>query len=317
MAHRVFVTGCSGYLAQRLIQTAQQNRETEWIGGIDVRRPPQNVPGFHFFEMDVRSKDLASVLQEQKVDTLVHLAWIFNPTHNPQLEYEVDVNGTRNVLESAKKANVPYLIYLSSTTSYGPHPENPEIFDENYPRRGHSGYLYSKYKAEVDHIMLEFIDREKQMRVFMARAPIVLGPHTENVVTKMTQLPMMFGVSGYDPPMQFLHEEDLQRLLLWAVQEQPVGVFNISGHGTIRYSEIIRLLKRHAAWVPASVIYPAVSILWKLRLVPFPPSILDFIRYPWVADSSKFEAAYPLFRVQHSSKDAFIAYGRAHWPNLS
>jgi UDP-glucose 4-epimerase len=187
------------------------------------------------------------------------------------------------------------------------------VFDESYQRRGHSGYLYSKYKAEVDHLMTKFMEEHPEIRMFMLRACIVLGPNTRNIVTRMTELPAVFGVAGFDPPMQFLHEEDLRRLMMWAVREQPVGVFNMAGHGTIRFSELVARLKKRAMWLPAWLIYPMLGVLWKTRLMPFPPSILDFVRYPWVGAIDKFRSTYD-FEIQYSSTDALIAYARARWP---
>jgi len=309
---RIFITGCSGYLAQRLIDACRADPTVEWLGGIDVR-PPQNPDSLHYFQVDVRSPEVGALLKEHGVTTVVHLAWVFNPTHDPQREYEVDVNGSRNIFESVKKAGVPYLIYLSSTTAYGPHPDNPQIFDESYPRRGHRGYLYSKYKAEVDQMAAQFIAENAQVHMLMIRAPIILGPHTQNIVTRMIDLPILFGVRGYDPPMQFLHEDDLQRLLIWCVQKQPVGVFNVSGQGTIRYSEIVRHMKKPSVRLPALLLYPALELLWKARIMPFPSSILDFIRYPWVASSEKFHASCD-FSIQHTSEEAFLAYARVHGP---
>jgi len=303
---RLFVTGCSGYLAQRLISASKGNSKIEWIGGCDIRTP-SDVSGWNFFEMDIRSEQLKAVLQENRVDTVAHLAWVFNPTHNQQLEYEIDVNGSRNVLKAVESASVPYVLYLSSTTAYGPHPDNPLIFDESYPRRGHSSYLYAKYKAEVDTIMLEFIDRHPSTSVFMIRACIVLGPRTSNIVTRMTQLPYVFAVRGYDPAMQFIHEGDIERLLAWAVLEKPVGVFNIAGKGTIQFSTLIEKLQKKGQWLPPWLLYPSLGISWRLNLLPFPPSILDFIRYPWVASTTKFEAAYN-FEIRHTSTDALLAY---------
>jgi UDP-glucose 4-epimerase len=289
-----------------------QDESIEWLGGIDVR-PPQITDRFHFYNIDIRSPELATQLKENAIDTVVHLAWVFNPTHNPEIEYEVDVGGSRNVLNSIQTAQVPYLIYLSSTTSYGPHPDNPQLFDENFPRRGHWGYLYSKYKAEVDHIMVDFIQSNPQIRVFLTRAAIVLGPHTKNVVTQMTEMPVMFAVSGYDPPMQFLHEEDIQRLLIWAVKEQPVGIFNLAGHGTVLYSRLVELLRKPLLRLPSSLIYPSLNALWKMHMMPFPSSILDFIRYPWVGSIQKFLDSCK-FEIRHSSEEALMAYARARWP---
>jgi UDP-glucose 4-epimerase len=311
MPERILITGCSGYLAQTLIEACKNYPEIEWIGGIDVR-PPKNTNGIHFSSLDVRAPEIATVLQQNRVTTVVHLAWIFNPTHEPNLEYDVDVEGSRNILECVQKANVPYVIYLSSTTSYGPHPDNPEIFDESYPRRGHHGYLYSRYKADVDQMILDFMTQNPQQEIFMARMPIVLGPNTRNVVTQMTELPVLIGIRGYDPPMQFIHENDLQRLLVWCLQRKPKGVFNVTGHGTIRYSGIVRHLKKPALWLPPWLIYPTLKALWSLHAVPFPPSILDFIRYPWVASGEKFLQAYD-FKIEYSSEEAFLAYAKSRF----
>lgn len=313
MGFRVFITGCAGYLARGLIQACREDPDVEWVGGNDVRTPPDTT-GWQFFHFDVVDPGLADVFREHRVDTLVHLAWVFNPTHDPALEYRVDVEGTRNVLTCVLTAGVPYLIYLSSTTSYGPHPDNPTAVDEDYPRRGHPSYLYSKHKALVDTMVLEFMQAHPEVGVFMVRAPIVLGPNTRNIVTAMTDLPVMVGVRGYDPPLQFLHEEDMRRLLHWAVRRRPVGVFNVAGHGTLRYSEIVRRLRKPVVWLPAWLLYPLVALGWSLRLLPFPPSILDFIRYPWVGRTDRF-AAQCDFEVRYSSEDALMAYARARWPH--
>lgn len=306
---RILITGCAGYLARRLLEACKGDPEIDWLGGIDIR-PPEFENGIEFHKLDIRSPDLTDLLRRKNVRTVVHLAWVFNPTHNPRLEYEVDVLGSRNVLDAAKQAGVPYLIYLSSTTAYGPHADNPPVFNEEYPRRGHPGYLYSKYKAEVDDIMVKFREEHPELRMFVIRAPIILGPNTRNIVTQMTEMPVMVGVRGYDPPMQFLHEEDLRELLKWAIGKEPEGVYNVCGHGTIRFSKIVACLQKSAIYLPSWMLYPKLGLLWKLRLMPFPPSILDFIRYPWVASSARFESTFD-FRVSYSSRDAFLAYANA------
>lgn len=307
VGHRILITGCSGYLAQGFIRACRDNPALEWIGGIDIH-PPRDLAGWQYISMDVRNPDLADLLTEYHVDTLVHLAWIFNPTHHPRLEYEVDVLGSRNVLEAARTAGVDFLLYLSSTTAYGPRPDNPPALPEDYPRRGHKTYLYSSYKAEVDTLFLEFMSQESTPKIFMVRAPIVLGKGTSNIVSEfITRLPFLIQVRGFDPPMQFLHEEDVARLLVWAVNRRPTGVYNLSGHSTVRYSELIRQINKPCLKIPYGCLVMGLKITWSLRLLPFPPGMLDFIRYPWVADCSKFIKDYE-FRPLYSSKEALNAY---------
>lgn len=276
-------------------------------------RPPQRRERFHYFPIDIRSTELVNVLRENRVDTVVHLAWVFNPHHDPQQEYEIDVKGSENVLQAALAARVRHLVYLSSTTSYGAHADNPDVLDEDAPRRGHPTFLYSKYKAVVDSLMLEFHRRHPSIGFFMVRAPIVFGPHTRNFVTAFTELPVVFGVRGYDPPMQFLHEDDIQRLLAWAVVNKPQGTYVVSGHGTVSYSEVARLMKRPYAALPAGILHALVTLGWKLHILPFPASILDFIRYPWVSAMKQFPKRYR-FPIHYSSREAVLAYAKARWP---
>lgn len=311
--HRVFITGCSGYLGQNLIKSIRDDSDIAWLGGNDIR-PPSDIAGWHFFRIDVNSPRLTEILREHRVDTVVHLAWIFNPTHQPDLEYRVDVEGTRNVLQAAKSADVEYLIYLSSTTSYGPHPDNPPLLKESDPTRGHRGYLYSRYKAEVDQMVRQFMKSSDRPRIFMVRAPIVLGPRTQNIVSMFTGLPVMVGVRGYDPPMQFVHENDMTRLLAWAIKHRPEGVYNFSGQGTVRYSEIARMAGKRLVRLPIWILSPVMGLLWSLRLIPFPPSMLDFIRYPWVASTEKFDSTFD-FRCEADSKQAVLDFVRARWPD--
>jgi UDP-glucose 4-epimerase len=59
------------------------------------------------------------------VHLLVHLAFILNPSHDEHLMYDVDVNGTHNVLEAGGAAGTPQVLVTSSASAYGAFPDNP------------------------------------------------------------------------------------------------------------------------------------------------------------------------------------------------
>jgi UDP-glucose 4-epimerase len=69
-------------------------------------------------------------------------------------------------------------------------------------------------------------------------------------------------------------------------------IVNVSGEGTITYSRIAELVGKRCAALPAWILYPLTSIFWRSRLMPFPPSSIDFIRYPWVADITKMKSEF-------------------------
>ena len=67
--------------------------------------------------------------------------------------------------------------------------------------------------------------------------------------------PVMISVSGYDPPMQFFHEDDLAELIVTLLNHKQPGIFNIAGEGTIHYSELARLSQKKLAKLPAGLLY--------------------------------------------------------------
>jgi UDP-glucose 4-epimerase len=123
----------------------------------------------------------------------------------------------------------------------------------------------------------------------------------------------MFQVRGADPPFQFLSEEDMSTILLRAVKAEASGIFNCAGDGALRYGKVIRASGKRPWPLPASILYPLTGFLWKLRLSPFPPGILDLIRYPWVADTTRLKTVFG-YTPQHDTRqamDAFLAARRA------
>jgi hypothetical protein len=59
--------------------------------------------------------------------------------------------------------------------------------------------------------------------------------------------------------------------------------------------------------LPAAILYPLTNFFWKVRLSPFPAGILDLIRYPWVADTTRLKTVFG-FSPQHSSREALEAF---------
>jgi UDP-glucose 4-epimerase len=143
----------------------------------------------------------------------------------------------------------------------------------------------------------DFQAQHPEIQVTLLRGAIVLGPHTQNIVSKMMawpwrSFPWMFQVRGADPPMQFLSEEDTSEILLRALKRESGGIFNCAGDGVLRYSEIVRAGGKRPMALPAAMLYPLTNLLWKLRLSPFPAGILDMIRYPWVGDTARLKTTF-------------------------
>ena len=302
MALRIAITGSSGYLAQQLIKRLGSDPDVEQILGLDIRPRETTVKcpaTFLQFDLTSPPEALRTLFQSHRINTALHLAWQFNPIHNLRRHRQVDVEGSQNFFAAAAAANVKRVIHASSATAYvnPANPSAPPFIGEESPVTGTPLYLYSKHKAEVDRIAQGFMAQHPEIQVMILRPSIVLGPNTRNIVAEMLEwpwrsFPWMFQVSGADPPMQFVSEDDMAEVLYQALKSDLCGIFNVAGDRTIHYSEMVRAVGKKPLALPALIIYPLSAILWAFRCAPFPPGMLDMIRYPWVADNTRLKKIF-------------------------
>ncbi len=62
---------------------------------------------------------------------------------------DININGTKAVMDSVPKAGVGQVLYTSSTTAYGFHPDNDNTLTDVSPLRGNDDFTYSKCKRLV------------------------------------------------------------------------------------------------------------------------------------------------------------------------
>ncbi len=307
---RVAITGAAGYLGTELARRCSAAGHP--VLGLDVRAPGHRWPAdAEFAPADVTDEGLAGTLAAFRPRTLVHLAWVFDPVHDIERERRVDVEGTRNTFAAAVHAEVKRIVYASSTTAYGIDPGRRRALHEDDPTVPNPGYPYGRFKAEVELWLPEFRAAHPHIELVVTRACVVLGPHAGNVVTRFTDWPVMFRVAGANPPLQFLHEEDAIDLMWWMLAEAPAETFNAAGAGVVSYKEVCRMAGRPCVSLPAAALSPLVGLGWTLRLLRFPRGFLDYIRYPWVADTARLRQLG--FEPRFSSRDALAGYlsGRA------
>lgn len=317
MKLRVAITGSTGYLGQQLMAQIAPDPDCEFILGMDIRRRefPLSCPAeFLRFDTTAPWELLADFWTRRRINAGVHLAWQFNPLHDRRRQREIDVQGSLNFLRAAAAAGLRRIVYCGSTTAYV-NPRNPVqapwLNEETQPT-GTPRYLYSHHKAEIDRVVQDFGEQHPEIQVTLLRAAIVLGPHTRNIVSKMLDwpwrcFPWMFQVRGADPPFQFLSEEDMGAILARAVKAETGGVYNCAADDTLRYSEVVRASGKRSCAVPAAILFPLTQALWNLHLSPFPAGILDLIRYPWVADTTRLKTLFG-YAPQHTSQAALEAF---------
>ena len=129
---RVLITGVSGYIGLKTAEALSRMAQVDALVGVDVREPARPVGKLSFFNRDVRSP-IDDIIRIHSIDTVVHAAFILPPIHDARLMDDVNVNGTRAVLDSCVKGRVNQVLYTSSATAYGFHADNDRPLTEESP----------------------------------------------------------------------------------------------------------------------------------------------------------------------------------------
>ena len=302
----VLVTGSAGYLASLILPRLAGDPAIDRLVGLDVRAPSSPPEKLEQLRGSVLDPNLAELFRERRIDMVLHLAWIFDPTHDREQMRTVDVDGSRTVFQAALDAGVEHLIHLSSTTAYGAHPDNPALLKESDVTRGTDAFPYSADKATVDVELARFEAAHPELGVTRLRPCIVLGAGTDNFVRAILDLPVLVRFRGFDPALQFLHETDLADAVELVVKRRPRGFYNIAPEATVRMSDLGTIRKRSQVALPGPMLNGLLSAGWATHLFRAPPGYLDFIRWRWIADVDKAKRELG-FTPKRSSREAVEA----------
>lgn len=305
---RVAITGSSGYLGRKVISVLEGEPAVSQVLGIDLVPPALSSPKLTFARMDVRGPTMAGSLRRAGIDCLVHLAWIFNPSHNHQLMFDVDVNGTRNVMATCLQAGIKHFVMVGSTTCYGAYPDNPPLLTEDAPLRGNPSFPYAHHKVLVERLCDKFERDNSQVCLTRLRTCIVLGRNVDNFVRALVLIRGLrhIQVKGHNPSLQFLHEDDFATLLRLVLLRRPRGIFNVAPDDAISVQEIAEMSHNPIYKYPYWLVRALAGLLWSLRLLPTPASYLPFIAYPWTASNAKVKAELG-WQPVHSSREALAS----------
>lgn len=299
----VAVTGAAGYLATRTIESLVEDERVDRILAFDLNPPKSSSPKVVADAVDVRDPALEARLQG--ADILVHLAFVMDPIRDEQQMRDVNVNGSQNVFRAAGRAGVKRVIYTSSAVAYGAHADNDFPLTEESPLRANLDFSYAAHKLEVEYVIREMSEEFADLSFTIFRPAIVFGPNADNAWTHLLELPFIPTVAGHEPPMQFVHEDDVQRALVFAVFNDIEGVFNLTSEGWLENPEIFMHAGRRRVPLPEPFAFEIAERLWTAGLAEAPGGMLHYVMHPWVMSGQKLADAG--FRCERSSLDAFLA----------
>lgn len=293
----VLITGASGYIGRKLVRALANEEGLGSVLATDVRiaEEDERLPGIRYEGCDVRDAERTRhLVAEHGVDVVVHLASIVTPGRDssPQLEHDVDVGGTRNVLDACLAAGVGKLIVTSSGAAYGYHPDNPEWLDEDDAVRGHESFAYARHKRLVEEMLAEARRDHPEMGQLVFRPGTILGEGVDNQITALFAKPVVLGVLGTPVPWVFIWDEDVVACLVRGIREPVTGVYNLAGDGTVSMRDLARRMGRPYVALPARFLRGTLTTLRLFGLTRYGPEQVDFLRYRPVLSNRRLKEEF-------------------------
>jgi len=281
-------------LTQRLIDSYR-------IVGVD-RVPWEGHPSkVKMYQLDLRKRAFEDVFRKERPSVVVHLAFIRHFKVDPEVRHEVNVLGTKRVMEFCSKYGVKQFVLLSSHYVYGALPENPYFLDEDAPLNASRTYPQIRDLVETDSIATTFLWKYPDIHSVVLRPVNVLGYYVHSAIgryLKLRRVPLMW---GFDPMLQFIHEEDVAEAIAIAIEKRIRGVFNVVGPGAVPMSVAIHETGGKTFPMPEPLARVAIDRLFRYGMYPFPAGAIDFIKYPCTLDGSHFQKEtgfQPLFGLR-------------------
>lgn len=243
---------------------------------------------------DIRDK---AKLAEAMVgcDVVVHTAAAL-PLYKKEDIYSTDIEGTRNVLESAEEDGIKRVVHISSTAVYGI-PDHHPIYETD---RLHGVGPYGEAKIKAEEVCLEF--RTKGMVVPILRPKSFVGPERLGVFALLYD----WAKDGKNFPMigngknryQLLDVEDLCEAI-YLVSTKPPEIandtFNIGAKEFQTMGEDYQSILDKAGFKKRVIGFPASPMIWTLRFL----ELLHLSPlYKWVYETASKDS---FVRIESSS----------------
>ncbi|MHA1630354.1 MAG: NAD-dependent epimerase/dehydratase family protein [Candidatus Heimdallarchaeota archaeon] len=237
---KVLITGAFGSLGtnvlERLLKTEHEITCFVTKRKASRKKAKKYTQVCRVFFGDIRNLSEVKTAVEGQ-DVVLHLAAIVPPRINyedPNYAYEVNVNGTANVLQAIKESNNhAKLIYISSVAVFGDtRARGACVLGPEEPVNPNKDDLYAQQKVESEKMIMQFGVTWSILRFgFMP-----------NFDKKMKLDPMLFEVP-LDTNMELLHIKDAAKAVVTALEKEEIWhkILHIAGGEKCRvtYKEFI------------------------------------------------------------------------------
>ncbi len=270
---RVFITGALGLIGGRV---ASRYRELgSEVSGVDIRAEPA---------LGVVAGDLTSPGEWEQAaegaELVIHTAARLGMDIDPDGYWRVNVMGTRNALDAARRADARRFVHISSIVAFGF--DIPEDVDERYPVRP-NGVSYADTKVASEQVVLQG-HAASEIEATIIRPGDVYGPGsyfwTHFPVRELARRRLILPAMGRGVMSPVFVDDLAEGIVLAAADERGRGeIFVLSGGHDVEardfFGHYARMLgKDRVPVAPTPVVMAIAAVMERVgRLRGSPPEV--------------------------------------------
>ncbi|MEU9286197.1 SDR family oxidoreductase [Streptomyces sp. NPDC048275] len=284
---RIVITGATGNVGTSLVCLLAEDAHVGSILGMARRVPDWSPAKTEWSAVDLASDETDLTREFEGADAVVHLAWAFQPTHDPAATWRTNVLCGIRVFEAVATAKVPTLVHASSVGAYSPGPKDHAV-DESWPTHGWPDAAYCREKAYLERALDSFEHEHPGTRVVRMRPAFLFkresaseqrrifgGRFLPGPLARPELLPFLPDIPGLR--VQVLHTDDAARAYRLAVHGAARGAFNLASEPPVDAEMLGELLGARPVRLPRTAARSAVAAAWGLRLLPASPHLFDAV----------------------------------------
>ena len=263
----IAVTGATSDFAAAILPRLFEDPEVDTVIGI-ARRPARIThPKFTSLRSDIRSPDLEETFTG--CDVVLHLAFVVEELKDKAETHDINLRGSRNVIDSAYRAGVARVVIASSINAYGADIAPEPLTENSYPA-GDPNRYYFYDKAEVEHYAEWWLRRHPgEMTIAMLRCTYIVGPDFANDGIDQFTGPIGAFPEADRASYQFLYQDDMADAFHRAAKTDLIGPYNLGPVDWVGVRELAAMQGQLMFDVPQKAATHVANVAFRLGLTPF------------------------------------------------
>jgi len=303
--NKILVIGGSGFVGSALISKLNLQKV--------INLDKNNSPFYSQITILGNILNISDIKIDKQINTVVLLAAEHRDDISPKtLYYDVNVQGTKNVLKSMDNAGIKNIIFTSSVAIYGLNKKNP---NETHKEDPFNHYGKSKWEAEL--VIKEWFETDPNNKsVTILRPTVIFGERNRgNVYNLLKQISsgkfMMIGKGQNKKSMAYVG--NVVAFIKNRIDESEPGyhIFNYVDKPDLSMVELIRIIEEkmkiklpnfkipYLFGIMGGYVFDFISMLIRKKL------IISSVRVMKFAATTQFDASkvYSVFKPPYSLKE--------------